>query len=115
MQNEKWDATFRKRPVLCTPHTTMANQTPQFKQNSSVIVALAMVVVVGSIMIVQGSLAINTFNTLGDCARGDDSARATNKAQIVLLTLGVIAVVIAIGVGVGMYKAAQRKARLVQQ
>ena len=89
-------------------HVAMAQQTPQPNQNSSAIVALSMVVVVGAVMIVQGSLAINTYNTLGDCARGDDSARATNKAQIVLLTLGVIAVVIAIGVGVGMYKAAQR-------
>jgi hypothetical protein len=92
----------------------MDSQVPQ-KQNSSAIVALAMVVVVGAVMIVQGSLAINTFNTLGECARGDDSARAVNRAQICLLTVGVVAVVVAIGVRVGMYKAARRKARLAQQ
>ena len=50
---------------------------------------VAMFVVLGVIIIAQGSLAIQTYNTLGGCTRGEASSKPRNDAQIALLTIGV--------------------------
>ena len=53
------------------------------------IAVTTMAVVLGVIMIAQGSLAIQSFNTLQECRRGEATSERRNKAQIGLLTVGV--------------------------
>jgi hypothetical protein len=53
----------------------------------------AMVVVLGVVMVAQGSLAIQTYNTLEDCKRGEASSAQRNNAQIGLLVVGVLVLI----------------------
>jgi Mn2+/Fe2+ NRAMP family transporter len=62
-------------------------------------IVLAMIVILGVVMVAQGSLAIQTYNTLKDCTKGIQSAKKHNHVQIAFLTFGVI--VLGVGLGFG--------------
>ncbi len=72
---------------------------------------LGMVVVLGVVMIAQGSLAIQTYDTLQDCAKGDDSAKAKNHIQIGLLIAGVAVLCIGLGFSVKMLRSSKPPAQ----
>jgi hypothetical protein len=59
--------------------------------------ALGILLGVGVILMVQGSLAIATYNRLKDCTEGSAAARSLNSIQICLLSVGTALFVAGVG------------------
>jgi hypothetical protein len=80
-----------------------AQKLAEMSRNVQIAVTV-MTVLLGAVMIAQGSIAIQTFNTLKDCRRGEETSAKRNTVQIWLLAVGIAVLVGALVAAGFLYK-----------